>query len=165
MKLKIVVDHELEPLNAQQTILKNEFTLYKELSLIQSSNNFITPPIGIQMSKPSVHPSFGRDTEFEKPDSLINDILEYKLTKVHVDTRAAWLPHKEQWNCKSNESIVYSGFVMPSGTYCIVIIEFLVDNGVTEKFDAHDSYKSDDIEDFLIIAQENQETILAEKES
>jgi len=163
MKLKIVVDHELEPLNEQQNILKDEFTLYKELSLTQSSNNFITPPIGIQMSKPSVHPSFGRDTEFEKPDSLINDILEYKLTKVHVDTREAWLPHKEQWNCKSNESIVYSGFKMPSGTYCIVILDFLIDNGDADNFDAHDSYTSDDIDSYLDIAHENRENILTEQ--
>lgn len=163
MKLKIIVDHELEPLNAQQTILKDAFTLYKELSLTQSNNNFITPPIGIQMSKPSVHPSFGRDTEFEKPDSLINDILEYKLTKVHVDTKEAWLPHKEQWNCKSNESIVYSGFVMPSGTYCIVILDFLIDNGSADNFDAHDSYTSDDIDSYLDIAHENRENILTEQ--
>lgn len=160
MSIKVIIDRDLEPLNTQQITLKNEFTKYKELSLAKGTRNFITPPIGIQMVEPSVHLSFGRDTEFEEPPHFINDIHECNLTKVHVDTRSTWLPHRAQWDCTSNESIVYSGFIMPDGTYCLVIIDFLVDQGgsdTTDEFDAHNSYEDDDIEHFLAVAEDNQE--------
>ncbi|MFM2601749.1 hypothetical protein [Vibrio diabolicus] len=163
MKLKVVVDRDLLPLNQQQQILRNEFETYKKLSLERAPKNFITPSVGDQMAMPSDHPSFGRDTEFERPSSLINDIHRYRLTKVHVDTRTAWKPHKKQWHCTSNESIVYSGFIAPDGTYIFVIIEFLIDPSATSlsNFDAHKSYTDKDVDNFLDIAAENEEDILA----
>ncbi|HHF2971219.1 type II toxin-antitoxin system YafO family toxin [Vibrio sp. HS-50-1] len=162
MKLKVVVDRDLLPLNQQQTLLKDEFETYKRLSLSQSPKNFITPSIGDQMAMPSDHPSFGRDTEFERPESLITDIHKYRLTKVHVDTKAAWKPYKKQWYCTSNESIVYSGFVTPDDTYIFVIIEFLTAENATnpEDFDAHKSYTAKDVDGFLDIAAENEEDFL-----
>lgn len=165
VKVKIVVDRELVPLNPQREKLKAAFTEYKEISLAEGEINFITPPIGVQRTKISDHPSFGRDTEFEEPSELINDIFEYNLSKVHVDTRAAWKPTVNQWFCTSNESIVYSGFKMPCGTYCFVIIDFLVVDGdadVDAEFNSHNHYKADDIDNFLDIAHENRETVLSE---
>ncbi|MDF4461424.1 type II toxin-antitoxin system YafO family toxin [Vibrio parahaemolyticus] len=161
IKVKVVVDRELEPLNPQQIRLRDAFTHYKELSLSKGEKNFITPPIGIQTSFPSDHGTFGRDTEFEKPEDLINDILEYNLSKVHVDTRATWKPTAKQWYCTSNESIVYSGFKMPCDTYCLVIIDFLIDEGAVEGFDSHENYSREDIDEFLDIAHENREEILS----
>ncbi len=167
MKLNVVVDKDLLPLNQQQSRLRDEFEIYKRLSLSESSNNFITPPVGVQMKSPSVHLSYGRDTEFERPESLINDIFKYNLTKIHVDTRSSWKPHKAQWYCTSNESIVYSGFIAPDETYYFVIIDFLIDDGASgpDDFDAHKSYTADDVDSFLNIAAENQEDILADIES
>lgn len=167
MKLKVVVDKDLLPLNPQQTILRDEFETYKQISLSRATKNFITPPVGDQMATPSDHPSFGRDTEFERPEYLINDIYKYCLTKVHVDTRSVWKPHKEQWYCTSNESIVYSGFIAPDGTYIFVIIAFLISaNAVSpDDFDAHKSYTDEDVDYFLDIAAENQDDFLADKAS
>ncbi|TOY93217.1 type II toxin-antitoxin system YafO family toxin [Vibrio fluvialis] len=167
MKLKVVVDRDLLPLNQQQTILRDEFECYKRVSLSRAVKNFITPSVGDQMSMPSDHPSFGRDTEFERPESLINDILRYRLTKVHIDTRKAWGIHRKQWDCTSNESIVYSGFITPDDTYIFVIIEFLTASNATSPttFDAHNSYTDKDVEEFLDIAHDNEEEILADIES
>ncbi|ELI0636756.1 type II toxin-antitoxin system YafO family toxin [Vibrio harveyi] len=162
VKVKIVVDRDLEPLNPQREKLKAAFAQYKEISLAKGDVNFITPPIGVQMTKVPDHPSFGRDTEFEEPRELINEIFEYNLSKVHVDTRAAWKPTVNQWYCTSNESIVYSGFKMPCGTYCFVIIDFLVVDGDAE-FNSHNHYKTSDIDNFLDIAHDNRETILSEE--
>ncbi|HHF3206668.1 TPA: type II toxin-antitoxin system YafO family toxin [Vibrio diabolicus] len=166
MKLKVVVDKDLLPLNPQQTLLRDEFETYKRLSLAQTPKNFITPSVGDQMSFPAEHPSFGRDTEFERPESLINDIHKYRLTKVHVDTRATWQPHKKQWYCTSNESIVYSGFITPGNTYIFVIIEFLMSHNAEspEKFDSHKSYTAKDVDHYLDVAAENQEDILADQQ-
>ncbi|MGD8230743.1 type II toxin-antitoxin system YafO family toxin [Vibrio sp. TRT 1302] len=162
MKLKVVVDRDLLPLNQQQTILRDEFETYKRLSLAQNPKNFITPSVGDQMNYPSDHPSFGRDTEFERPESLITDIHRYRLTKVHVDTKAVWKPHTKQWYCTSNESIVYSGFITPDNTYIFVIIEFLTAENANnpENFDAHKNYTSEDVDSFLDIAAENEDDIL-----
>ncbi len=164
MKIKVIVDRELVPLNSLQQRLCDEFEIYKNLSISQDPRNFITPPVGVQMTVRSVHPSFGRDTEFERPEELINDIFEYNLTKVHVDTRSSWLPHKEQWSCTSNESIVYSGFVAPDGTYYFVVIAFLISQDATapDEFDAHESYTDEDVDYFLDIAHENRTDILSE---
>ncbi|EJL6393186.1 type II toxin-antitoxin system YafO family toxin [Vibrio navarrensis] len=167
MNLKVVVDKELLPLNQQQQTLRDEFETYKRISLTRAPKNFITPSVGDQMAMPSDHPSFGRDTEFERPESLINDIHRYRLTKVHIDTRKAWSIHRKQWNCTSNESIVYSGFITPDGTYIFVIIEFLTAANATSPttFDAHTSYTDQDVDDFLDIAHENEEEILADIKS
>ncbi|EIY4764340.1 type II toxin-antitoxin system YafO family toxin [Vibrio cholerae] len=166
MKLKVVVDRELLPLNVQQQILRDEFETYKRISLTRAAKNFITPSVGDQMAMPSDHPSFGRDTEFEKPVSLINDIHRYRLTKVHVDTKKAWTVHTKQWYCTSHESIVYSGFLAPDGTYILVIIEFLTaaNSGNPSSFNAHNHYTDDDVDDYLDIAAENEEDILKELE-
>ncbi|EGR4373610.1 hypothetical protein DDM70_14610 [Vibrio cholerae] len=167
MKLKIVVDKDLLPLNPQQTILRDEFETYKRVSLSRATKNFITPSVGDQMAMPSDHPSFGRDTEFERPEFLITDIHNYHLTKVHLDTRAAWKPHKKQWYCTSNESIVYSGFITPDGTYIFVIIAFLIAENATspDDFDAHKSYTDEDVDYFLDIAAENKEDFLTDQVS
>ncbi|MGF1719475.1 type II toxin-antitoxin system YafO family toxin [Vibrio kyushuensis] len=167
MKLKVVVDKDLTPLNQHQTLLRDEFETYKQISLERASNNFITPSVGEQMAMPSDHPSFGRDTEFERPEQLINDIHRYRLTKVHVDTRKAWTLHKKQWNCTSNESIVYSGFITPNNTYIFVIIEFLISVNAAgpNTYDAHESYTAQDVDDYLDIAAENEEEILADSAS
>ncbi|ELO1812399.1 type II toxin-antitoxin system YafO family toxin [Vibrio fluvialis] len=167
MKLKVVVDRDLLPLNQQQTILRDEFERYKRVSLSRAAKNFITPSVGDQMAMPSDHPSFGRDTEFERPESLITDIHKYRLTKVHVDTRSAWTLHKKQWYCTSNESIVYSGFISSDGTYIFVIIEFLISANAAspDDFDAHKSYTTEDVDQFLDIAAENQDDFLADQAS
>ena len=157
INVEVLVDYELEPINEEQQVIIDEFKEYKLRSLGVTTANFVAPNEGIQYTNPSIHIMFGRDRVFDFPIKWINHIHKENLTHVHIDLDGKWGKGTYQWDCRSSESIVYSAFIKNDGTYCFVIIAFLTNDNDDPKFDAHNSYKQDDIENYLFIAEENRE--------
>lgn len=156
LKVEVILDREVE-LNPERQSIIDEFKSYKTLSLSLTTNNFVAPNEGIQYKTVSCHSLFGRDRVFDFPLKWINHIHNENLTHVHIDLDGAWEADRFQWDCCSNESIVYSAFIKPDGTYCFTIIDFLINDEDSADFNAHNHYQEDDIENYLFIAEENRE--------
>ncbi|MDP2559731.1 type II toxin-antitoxin system YafO family toxin [Psychrobium sp. 1_MG-2023] len=163
-KVTVSVSHneDLDPISKPHLFIIDEFKEYKQLSLSESTRNFVAPNEGIQAITPSAHSLFGRDRVFERPPELITDIHAFNLAHVHFDSRNAWDNETPQWECKSHESIVYSAFKLANSSYHFVILEMLLGEGLA-KFDAHNHYKFDDIEHYLLNAKYYQNTLMKKR--
>ncbi|WP_325890990.1 hypothetical protein [Grimontia sp. NTOU-MAR1] len=148
VNVKIIVDEDLDPLTPFQQFVVDEFKHYKQLSLTENPNNFIAPNEGIQAKRPSIHNLYGRDRVFDYPTKWAARIVKENLTHVHFDSEEQWDKNEPQWECTSKEAVVYSGFLMPDGTYHFVIHDLLLATD-EEDFDAHDYYQEEDLKYYL----------------
>ncbi|MGF1909170.1 hypothetical protein L4C38_07005 [Vibrio kasasachensis] len=151
---------ELDPLSPQEIFVLKEFKQYKIDSLSISIDNFVAPNEGIQEVSPSVHSLFGRDRVFEHPSHLINDIHAENITHVHYND-GTWMPSMNQWHCTSMLAVVYSGFQY-SDQFHFVVHDLLLNSEDDDNFDAHDSYKTEDLEYYVQNAQYLREQVEAE---
>lgn len=142
-------DDELSPLSPQEQFIIDEFKLYKSDSLSISLDNFVAPNEGIQAKEASIHSLFGRDRVFDFPPEFWARIHQENLSHVHYDIDNEWTAQLAQWDCTSNSSVVYSGFVLDDEHFHFVIHELLIDYNQKENFDAHDYYQKDDLKYYL----------------
>jgi hypothetical protein len=127
----------------------NEFLEYKKLTFTQSDHNFITPNELYQEQNVSLNSLFGRDRVFDYPQRLFTDIHFENLTHVHVDKDNIWDLNEKQWFCRSQYSIVYSGFKVQTDHVHLVIHDLLLNTDGDPDFNAHDFYNESDIEYYL----------------
>lgn len=137
----VTVDDELKPLIPEVSYIVKEFTSYKTQTLLESNDNFVTPNEYLQQQYPSSHNLFGRDRVFDYPIELSGRIHLEKIAHVHYNINDYWESVTKQWDCKSNSSVVYSGFETLD-TYHFIIHELLLT-------DAHSNYSNEDIEYYL----------------
>lgn len=138
---------ELDPLTPPQHFALKEFKQYKIDSLHITTDNFVAPNEGIQEREPSVHSLFGRDRVFERPSHLINGIHKENIAHVHYND-GTWRSNMTQWDSTSKQALVYSGFEY-DGQFHFVVHEFLLDDGTDPNFDAHDHYKTEDVQYYI----------------